>query len=295
MDGKHRHKRRILADAPQYPEVLPIVREAIKWRYEYLPFLYGSSTLSQNADGTSNSLMWDSHINANPTNAWLGWGGFATDPVLFSPEILDGFDSWLGAGQMLSTPALFEGMLSREVYFPKSLPEDGSLYFDLYAPYKTYVAGSRATVSTPLEHMGLFARERAVIPIGKPQATVTQTSGPARTTGDGVDVVLESEGGVVGLDDWRGVQIFPGQSGTYSGSWIEDDGISAEPARSVIEVIYLAGKEEVEVTATFLEKEFKPLWGRTVHVLLPFGDRRKVKGAEETTGRDRAAWVIQVS
>lgn len=163
MDGKHRHKRRILADAPQYPEVLPIVREAIKWRYEYLPFLYGSSTLSQNADGTSNSLMWDSHINANPTNAWLGWGDFATDPVLFSPEILDGFDSWLGAGQMLSTPALFEGMLSREVYFPKSSPEDGSLYFDLYAPYKTYVAGSRATVSTPLEHMGLFARERAVI------------------------------------------------------------------------------------------------------------------------------------
>jgi len=111
---------------------------------------------------------------ANPTNAWLGWGDFST-----------GFDSWIGVGQILSTPALFEGILSREVYFPKSSPEDKSTYFDLNAPYKTYVAGTKATISTPLEHMSLFTREGAVIPIGKAQATVTETSGSARTTTEG--------------------------------------------------------------------------------------------------------------
>jgi hypothetical protein len=40
-----------------------------------------------------------------------------------------------------------------------------------------------------------------VIPIGKDYHTITQTVGPSRTTIDGVDVVLETEGGVVGIDD----------------------------------------------------------------------------------------------
>lgn len=122
---------------------------------------------------------------ANPTNAWLGWGDFSSDPALYHPKSLTGFDSWIGVGQILSTPALFEGILSREVYFPKSSPEDKSTYFDLNAPYKTYVAGTKATISTPLEHMSLFTREGAVIPIGKAQATVTETSGSALTTTEG--------------------------------------------------------------------------------------------------------------
>ncbi|KIR27982.1 glicosidase, partial [Cryptococcus deuterogattii LA55] len=143
-----------------YPAVLPIVREAIKWRYEHLPFF--------------NSLMWESHLRATPTTTWLGFGPFASDPALYEAAILEGFDAWLGNGRILVCPALFEGQLTREVYFPKACIDDKSLYFDLNAPYKAYKAGDRVVIATPLEHMGLFAREGAVVPVGKRYHTVTQ-------------------------------------------------------------------------------------------------------------------------
>jgi alpha-glucosidase (family GH31 glycosyl hydrolase) len=239
--------------------------------------------------------MWNSHTSAEPTNAWLGWGDFASDPELYTQSSLQGFDAWIGPGQLLSTPALFEGEWTRSVYFPKSSSGDKSLYFDLHAPYGTYTAGSTEIVSTPLEHMGLFAREGSVIPIGKPQATVTQVEGPARTATDGVDVQLEEEGGMAGLDDWRGVQIFPGEKGEYVGTWTEDDGISFKPEKSIIEVRYTAAKDGVEVQAKWLEHGFKPLWKEEIHVILPVKDQRKVKDAKSVQWGDRLAWVVQVA
>ncbi|KAL7419629.1 hypothetical protein Q5752_005542 [Cryptotrichosporon argae] len=264
-----------------YPEVLPAIRDAIKWRYEYLPYF--------------NSLMWDSHTDAEPTNAWLGWGEFANDPALYTPTVLEGFDAWIGAGRLLSVPALFEGELVRDVYLPKASADDDSLYFDLHAPYGRHAAGTTARVSTPLEHMGLLAREGAVIPVGKNYHTVTQLSGPARTTIDGVDIQLESEGGVVGLDDYRGVQIFPSPKPgkTYIGTWTEDDGISADPAKAVVEVSYTSGAD-IEVAAKWVDSAFKPLWGKTLHILLPFGDRRTVKGAKAVALGDRVAYLVAV-
>lgn len=263
-----------------YPAVLPTVRDAIKWRYEYLPFF--------------NSLMWGSHDDAEPTNAWLGWGDFASDPEVYTEAVLKGFDAWIGAGQLLSAPALFEGELTRTVYLPKAGADDDSLYFDLHTPHGQFTAGSRVEIATPLEHMGLLAREGAVIPTGKNYHTVTQREGPARTTTDGVDVVLEEEGGVVGLDDWRGVQIFPGHKGReYKGTWVEDDGISAKPERCVVELRYSSG-DEVKVQAKFVEHDFKPLWGRKLYVFLPVGDGRKVPGAEEVLVGGRVAHVLEV-
>lgn len=263
-----------------YPEVLPVIRNAIKWRYEYLPYF--------------NSLMWGSHLEAEPTNAWLGWGDFAADPEVYTPEVLDGFDAWIGTGKLLSAPALYEGQLNRTVYFPKAFENDNSLYFDLHSPHGRHHAGTRATVATPLEHMGLFAREGAVIPVGKHYHTVTQKSGPARTTPDGVDIQLEDEGGLVGLDDYRGVQIFPGEQGSYTGTWIEDDGISAKPARAVIEVSYTATKDEVRLSAKFTEHDFKPLWGTSLHVFLPVSDGRPVAKAEPVQRGDRTAYLVSV-
>ncbi|WVQ79018.1 hypothetical protein IAT38_001110 [Cryptococcus sp. DSM 104549] len=264
-----------------YPEVLPIVRDQIKWRYEYLPLF--------------NSLMWESHLHATPPNAWLGFGPFSSDPALFTPPILDGFDAWLGLGQLLTAPALFPGQLTREVYFPKSHAGDESLYFDLHAPYGQYRAGGRAVVATPLEHAGLFAREGAVVPVGKRYHTVTQVKGPGRTTPDGVDVLLESEGGLVGLDDWRGVRIFPGKDGkTYTGHWTEDDGISAQPEKTVVQVKYTGKQDEVEVGVSFEEYGFETLWGKTLAVILPVGDERKVVGGKETTWEGKTVWEVQI-
>lgn len=282
-------KREIVGDKANtpwmYAETLPAIREAIKWRYELLPFF--------------NNLMWDSHLHANPTNAWLGYGDFAQDAALYQEGIIDGFDAWIGCGQLLSCPALVEGMLSREVYFPKASQNDSAVYYDLHAPYGTHTAGTRSTIATPLEHMGLFAREGAILPIGKRQHTVTARKGPARTHTDGVDVQLDSEGGLVGLDDLRGVYIFPpppgsGRNATYEGEWIEDDGISAKPDLAIVSVSYRATSKEVEVSLKWKEHKFEPLWGNTVWVVLPVTDERPVKGAVEGKWGEKVAWKVTV-
>lgn len=240
--------------------------------------------------------MWDSHLNANPTNAWLGWGDFGSDPEIYSEEIMNGFDAWIGTGQLLSAPAMFEGTFIREVYFPKASRDDRSLYFDLNSPHGTHVAGTKAQITVPIEHGGLFAREGAVIPVGKDYQTVTQLHGASRTTIDGVDVLLEKDGGVVGLDDWRGVQIFPGPEGSWAGQWIEDDGISSDPDKTIIEVSYSAKKDdkEVAVQLKLLERKFKVAWENKVTVILPIGDKRAVEGGKQSTWKDRTVWVVEV-
>ncbi|WWC60270.1 uncharacterized protein I303_102838 [Kwoniella dejecticola CBS 10117] len=265
-----------------YPEVLPIIREQIKWRYEYLPFF--------------NHLMWLSHEEAIPSTGWLGYGDFASDHNLYTPEILEGFDAWLGVGNIYVCPALFEGQLSREVYFPKTSPKDKALYFDLHAPHRRYVAGTKTTIATPLEHFGLFAREGSVIPVGKRQHTVTQSTGPGRTTPDGVDVQLESEGGLVGLDDWRGVKIFPSTNGvSQEGTWIEDDGISLKPAKTIVKVLYTGKEDSVDVEVSFVRNDFKTLWGSKVDIILPEGDVRKISGAKEGVREGKKVWTVDIA
>lgn len=239
--------------------------------------------------------MWRSHLHAAPPNAPLFYGPFATDSVLYSERVLEGFDAWMGVGQILTAPQLFEGHLTREVYFPKASPDDQSLYFDLHAPFGTHKAGAWAMVATPIEHGGLFAREGAVIPIGKDKATVTALSGPARSHLDGVDVVLESDGGQVDVDDWRGVLLFPGYEGkTYTDDWIEDDGVSAEPGTYTVQVSYRGTKDSVEVRISADEKGFKPLWAGKLHLILPTGDTRKVLTAKPTTWENKEIWVLEL-
>lgn len=243
----------------------------------------------------SNNLMWRSHLHAAPANAPLFYGPFSKDPRLYEPENLDGFNAWMGVGQLLVAPQLFEGGVSQKVYFPRTVQDDSSLYFDLHAPYKRHKAGESTTIITPIEHGGLFAREGTVIPIGKPKATVTALSGDPRTHTDGVDVILESEGGQVGVDDWRGVLLFPGVKGdTYSDDWIEDDGISIDPGTYGVKLSYVGKKDTVEVSVTTQENGFNPLWKGKLHVILPVGDVRTVAGATKTSWEERDAWVLEV-
>ena len=251
--------------------------------------------------------MWRSHLHTAPSNAPLFYGPFSTDPVLYTKHILEGFDAWLGVGQLLVAPALFKGMTTREVYFPRSSQAIEKAYFDMHAPYGKHKAGTWTTIATPLAHHGLFAREGALIPIGKSCVTVTTISGSALTHVDGVATVLESEGGVVELDDWRGVLIFPGSDGeTETGFWIEDDGISADPARTNIEVHYLGAPEKVIVSVKVVSDEFEPLWMDKLHVILPVGDNRTViqmrngklngdAAVVSTQWKDRKAWVVYLA
>jgi hypothetical protein len=233
--------------------------------------------------------MWESYLHATPPLAPLFFGPFAADPMLYTEDALKGFDAWLGVGQLLSAPALHAGQRARTVYFPRASADDASTYFDLHAPHGRHAAGSTATIDAPLAHMGLFAREGAVIPLGRDCATVTAADGPARTHADGVEVLLQSEGGVVALDDWRAVMLFPGTTGrSYTGTWTEDDGVSAEPERAIVEITYAGREDVVEVHTRWTDHAFKPLWGGTLRVLLPVGDARLVEGSvgtEEWEGR----------
>jgi alpha-glucosidase (family GH31 glycosyl hydrolase) len=256
--------------------------------------------------------MWRSHLDAVPPNAPLFYGPFSTDPVLYTDRILQGFDAWMGVGQILTAPQLFEGGLTREVYFPKVSPEDRSLYFDLHAPFGIHTAGEWATIATPIEHGGLFVRESAVIPVGKEKATVTCLSGPARRYTDGVDVVLDTDGGQVGLDDWRGVMLFPGREGkNYTDEWIEDDGISDEPGTCTVNVSYCGTDDSVKVSIRMEENGFTPLWKSKVsigveengftplwkgkiYIILPVGDKRTVLDTTQTTWKDRVAWQLNL-
>jgi alpha-glucosidase (family GH31 glycosyl hydrolase) len=271
-----------------HPAVLPVIRNAIKWRYRYLPYL--------------NALNWRSHLYAEPPNAWLGWGEFESDPKVYAPAQLEGYDAWFGAGQLLTIPALHEGETSRTVYLPRSGPHDTAVYYDLHPPHGGHSAGSTITLATPLEHIGLLAREGAALLSGRDVVTITAREGAPRTTPDGVSTRLVDEGGVVALDDYRAVEIFPGASGrqyAYTRTWVEDDGIAAEPARAVVEITYSSvtdadADDQVVVRARFLEHEFKPLWGTRLHILLPVGDTRTVLGAVPMARDGRTAFVVNV-
>ncbi|PWN52235.1 hypothetical protein IE53DRAFT_385355 [Violaceomyces palustris] len=291
-----------------YPEVVDIIRKEIKWRYTLLPFF--------------NNLNWRSHLYAEPANTWLGWGDFSTDPNLYEPQVLEGFDYWLGQGQILVAGSYHEGGLSRSVYFPASSAEDDCHYFDLHAPHSVHRAGERVeAVSTPLSHFALFAREGTAIPIGKDHVTLTATEGAAACSADGTRVVTIDQGGLVGLDDWRGLLIFPtpsppapsrssspfapGASKTFEFSWIEDDGVSQPPiscqftARFSSDLKGRGGQADEEVEVQVWRNQgvgnFEPLWGQKVWVILPVGDKRKVKGCvERMTWQGREAFGVCV-
>ncbi|KAJ9092849.1 hypothetical protein QFC19_008573 [Naganishia cerealis] len=272
-----------------YPEVTPLIRKAIKRRYELLPYF--------------NSLNWESHIHAEPPNSWLGHGEFGRDTNLYSDEVLNGFDFWLGTGRLLVAGAYFPGQMKKAVYFPQTQPNDKTSYIrlsqDPSSVLQVFEAGTTCEVHIPLDEFAIFARAGTVLPIGRDHATVTARNGIAQTAGDGVEVVLKEDGGMVSLDDWRGIEIFPPSANSSSisgkGAWVEDDGVSRTPKTTIVDVKYEADPEVVNVTAKFLKRDFDVAWGNELWVVLPPGDHRKVQGG--VSGEDahgRKAWRIQV-
>ncbi|KAJ9092798.1 hypothetical protein QFC21_006674 [Naganishia friedmannii] len=274
-----------------YPEVTPLVRKAIKRRYELLPFF--------------NTLNWESHLHAEPPNSWLGHGEFGRDINLYTEEVLNGFDFWLGTGRLLVAGAYFPGQTKKAVYFPQTHLEDKTPYIrlsqDPASTIQLFEAGTTDEVDIPLDEFAIFARAGTVLPIGRDHATVTALRGISRIAGDGVEVQLKEEGGVVSLDDWRGIEIFPPPVNSTpsnfagKGNWVEDDGVSRLPKTTIIDVEYTATAEEVVVTARFLKHDFLVAWGSQLWVVLPPGDARKVQGGvlgEDAHGRK--AWKTEV-
>ncbi|KAJ1028419.1 hypothetical protein NDA16_001586 [Ustilago loliicola] len=271
-----------------YPEVVDIIRDTIKRRYELLPFI--------------NNLNWRSHLAAEPMNTWLGWNEFASDPEVYKKEVLEGFDYWIGHGQLLVAGSYHENELTRRVYLPTAGKDDKKVYYDTNAPFNVYKAGQWIdNVSTPLSHFAIFAREGTVVPVGLPKVTLTQSEGLTTVTCSGTKILTEKEGGQVVHDDWRGVEVYPSPADSaspsdYTYTWIEDDGVSAKPAVAEIKLEISSSKDEVKVKATATKNDFKPLWGNTLWVILPRPDTRKVQGATKTTSyKGQTAYAVAVS
>ncbi len=144
----------------------------------------------------------------------------------------------------------------------------------------------RKRLDTPFALCHLRSR-RHRRPVGLPKVTLTQSEGLATITCSGTKILTETEGGQCVHDDWRGLELFPSPADSsspsnYTYSWIEDDGVSANPATAEIKLEFSSTKDEVTVKATATKNDFKPLWGNTLWVILPRPDTRKVAGSSKT-------------
>jgi alpha-glucosidase len=124
-----------------YPEVLPIIREAIHFRYRLLPYLY--------------TLMFEAHESGHPIIRPLVYH-FSDDPRCRA----ESFDFLLG--EHLLVVAVFEpGARKRRVYLPT-----GKDWCDFYSG-QWYAGGQEIEVDAPLERIPLFVSDGGMIPMGK--------------------------------------------------------------------------------------------------------------------------------
>ncbi len=124
-----------------HPEVLPLIREAIQFRYRLLPYLY---TLFFEATQTGHPIIRPMLYH------------FPDDPHCWT----ESFDFMLGPNLLVAS-VYEEGATTRSVYLPEN-----SVWYDFYLG-RRYVGGQTIIVDAPLNHIPLFARENSIIPMGK--------------------------------------------------------------------------------------------------------------------------------
>lgn len=124
-----------------YPDVLPIIREAIHFRYRLMPYLY--------------TLFFETSQTGQPIARPLVYH-FPHDTNCHT----ESFDFMLGP-YLLVASVLEDGVRSRSVYLPS-----GVSWCDFYTG-TWYDGGQTITIDAPLEHIPIFIREGGMIPTGK--------------------------------------------------------------------------------------------------------------------------------
>ncbi|KAI1770950.1 glycoside hydrolase family 31 protein [Hypoxylon cercidicola] len=284
----------------QYPSVEHIIRDAIKRRYELVPYTY--------------SLMLKSHREAVPPQRWTGWG-YESDPTVWTKELLKG-DTQYWFGDALLVAGVYEpGVSSARVYLPTRGADDPG-FLNLSAPYQFLAAGAWHEISSTWHSsIPVLARVGSAIPTGKPKPTTCLAAEDPEFPG-------------TEKDDYRGVEIFPpplaqlphwpgdaqpasssasgAGTGWFRSAWLEDDGVSpAETADACeIRVAYGVAGDAIRVSVEYTkEGNFQPLWlPKGVAVVLPVGEERAVElgdgdagGSLQDLGRDgrgRRIWKV---
>ncbi|KAI9204987.1 glycosyl hydrolases family 31-domain-containing protein [Polychytrium aggregatum] len=141
----HSWKQEGVTEPWMYPEVTHIIRDAIRFRYRLIPYLY--------------SLHVETHKTGRPVIRPLIFD-FAQDPSCWD----ESFNFMLGPALLVSSVCT-EGQRESSVYLPRL--EHGQVWFDVWSG-KTYASGTNAVVQVPLEqHGALFARSGSLVPLGR--------------------------------------------------------------------------------------------------------------------------------
>jgi hypothetical protein len=277
-----------------FPSATPMIRAAIKRRYELIPYTY--------------SQMLKSHFTAVPPQRWTGWG-YESDPEVWTKAITQS-DTQYWFGDALLIAGVYEpGKTSARVYLPKKgddASEDAG-FLNVNAPYQHLESGKWHDItSTWHTSIPVLARCGSAVPVGKNRPTTCVADNNKAEQEEFPD--LEK-------DDWRGVEIYPppvfgraddARSTTFRNTWMEDDGISSNAKADLFRIMiaYTVADDDITVEVrTTKEGEWQPLWlPNGVDVILPVGEEREIKtqnGAKvEDKGRDsrgRRIWGVPIT
>lgn len=171
-----------------YPEVLPIIREWMQFRYRLMPYLYTLiHEAAQHGTLIIRPLVYEFPHDANTYE--------------------ESFQFMLGE-QLLVAPVHEHGARQWSVYLP-----DGANWYDFYTG-EFFRGGQTVNAAAPLDRIPLFAREGAIIPMGKPMRHVGAVP-----------------------DDLREILVFPYRDGTESKlTLIEDDGLTINSPQTRVQI-----------------------------------------------------------
>jgi alpha-glucosidase len=168
-----------------YPEILPIVRELIEFRYRLIPYLY---LLSAEAHETGTPLMRPLVYH------------FPDDPHCWT----ESFNYLLGS-HLLVASVTEAGETSKEIYLPA-----GTKWANFYTG-EWYEGGQTIRVDAPLERIPLMVRDGGMIPLGGLMRYVGERADDWRE----IHVFVADENAEIVLYDDDG-ESFAYQTGEYS-------------------------------------------------------------------------------
>lgn len=159
-----------------HPDVIPLVREAINFRYRLLPYLY---TLFYQASQTGQPIIRPMVYH------------FPHDARCRS----ESFDFMLGPNLLIAS-VLEAGGRTRLVYLPQ-----GTHWYNFYTG-EYFTGGQEIELDAPLTQIPLLAREGAVVPMGKLMRYIGQQpdnlrqvySFPHRANGHSTFTLVENDG-----------------------------------------------------------------------------------------------------